>query len=438
MINNNTHTVDIKKIGKIDPVTGLYNRYSFLYTVDLYINDCKNPDMEFAILLININGFKDINDYLGISIGDNILIEFSKRLMSVKTENYIISRINADEFSIFCKTKDADEIEKLAAEILAVIRVPFVVNNCSLHLNGRIGISKYPHDGEDVETLMRSADIAMSRAREIHGRKICFFSREMYEEIKDNFLYANHLTNSISNNELSIHYQPIFDIKDCKEIKGLEALLRWENCTLGRVGPDAFIPLAEKSGQIVSIGKWVLENVCKQINFWKMKRYKAVPVSVNISVKQLEQIEFSKKAIDILNNYNIDPNLIELEITESVSSGDIATISNNLRDLKEFGMTISMDDFGTGFSSLGQLDYFELDKIKIDKFFIDDVIKHKKKQKLLEIIISLGNSLDLTIVAEGIETKEQLSYLNSLDCQLGQGFLISRPLVAEEVEMFLK
>ena len=438
MTNNYSESLDIDKIEKTDPITGLYSRYYFLYAVDLHIDYCTDSNKKFVIILININEFKDINDYLGIGVGDKMLIEFSKRLTGIKKGNHIISRINADEFSILCKSDDIIEIENLASEVLDIIRVPFLINNSVIHINGRVGISMYPYDGKDVETLMRSADIALCKAKEIHGRKICFFSREMYEETKDNFLYANYLTNSISNNELSIHYQPIFNLKDCTEIVGLEALLRWTNATLGNVPPAVFIPLAEKSGQIVSIGEWVLDRVCKQIKFWEMKGYQIIPISVNISVKQLEQIGFSSKVISILNNYNIDSNVIELEITESVSSGDITTIVDNLKDLKAFGMTISMDDFGTGFSSLGQLDFFELDKIKIDKFFIDDIIQVNKKQRLLESIVSLGNSLELTIVAEGIETRDQLTYLNTLDCQLGQGYLISKPLPPGEAEIFLK
>lgn len=438
MIDAYVQSIEKNKFGKIDPITGLCNRYYFFYNVDLSIADCLNSNMKFAILLININGFKEINHSLGIRYGDKILVELSKKLSHIKKNNYILSRINADEFAILCKFDDIIEIKDLAAELLDLIRAPILINNSILHINGRIGISIYPHDGENVEILMRSADIALSKANEMHQKKVCFFSREMYEESKNNFLYANYLTDSISNKELSVNYQPIFNIKNCKEIVGLEALLRWRNSTLGNVAPDVFIPLAEKSGQIVTIGEWVLNHVCKQIKFWQMMGYGIIPISVNISIKQLEQIDFSSKVINILNNYNLNPSLFEFEITESVSTGDIDIIVDNLKDLKTFGITISIDDFGTGFSSLGQLDFFEFDKIKIDKFFIDGIAQDSKKQKLLESIVSLGNTLELTIVAEGIETREQLSYLTTLDCQLGQGYLVSKPLPSMEAEVFLK
>ena len=214
-------------------------------------------------------------------------------------------------------------------------------------------------------------------------------------------------------------------------------MLRWKSPILGEVSPDIFIPLAEKTGQIIEIGEWVLEKVCKEIYLWEEKGYNMIPIGVNISVKQLEQVGFAEQVIKIMEIYNIEPHNLELEITESVSLGELVVITKNLQTLKKRGIKISMDDFGTGFSSLGQLDLFELDKLKIDKIFIDDIVSVPKRQDLVESIVAMAKSLDLTTVAEGIETKEQLSCLKEIGCHLGQGYLFSEPLKKSEIELLL-
>jgi EAL domain-containing protein (putative c-di-GMP-specific phosphodiesterase class I) len=296
----------------------------------------------------------------------------------------------------------------------------------------------YPNDSKDAETLVRYAEIAMYNSKgEIEG-KICFYSREMTEEIEERFYIANLLTRAIANKELYVHYQPIFNLKNPKNIVGIEALLRWKNPVLGNVSPNKFIPLAEKTGYIIYIGEWVLKQVCRQIKLWKQAGFHVLPVAINISVKQLEQIGFSEKVMEIVEEYNVKPDNIELEITESVSSGDLSTIVKNLKELKRYGFKISMDDFGTGFSSLGQIEKFELDKIKIDKIFIDDLLNISKKQNLVRSIIAMAKSLNLTVVAEGIETNEQLIYLKEFGCHLGQGHLLGKPSPAEKIETLLE
>lgn len=427
-----------KRLQQRDYLTGLYNRNYFLELVDSYIKNCKEKNEKFVIMYLDLNGFKDINDSLGHNFGDELLIKISKRLVDLNDDKEIISRLNGDEFVILSKFHTKEDINCHAKKILDVLKQPFVIENTTLYITAKIGVSIFPDNGNNVEALIRSSDIAMSKAKVISGDKICLYSREMLREVKDKFLYANHLIKAISNDELSVFYQPIFDIKNQKNIMGLEALLRWESPILGMVSPNIFIPLAEKTGQIISIGEWVLEQVCKQISIWKHRGYPSIPISVNISGKQLEQIGFSESVIHIINKYYVKANMIELEITESVSSGDLSTIIKNLKDLKKNGFKISMDDFGTGFSSLGQLDHFELDKLKIDKIFIDDILHISKRQKLVKTIISMGKSLDLTVVAEGIETKEQLSYLKDLGCHMGQGYLLSKPLPVEKIEKFFK
>ncbi|NYB72871.1 EAL domain-containing protein [Sedimentibacter hydroxybenzoicus DSM 7310] len=420
-----------------DSLTGLYNRNYFIESVDKHIKNYAETDEMFSVIVIDIEGFKNINDTLGHIIGDRFLIEIKKRLNFVLDDSYIVSRIDGDEFAVLINNANRNLLLNLAELILNVLSKPYIISKTEIYLNFNVGISTFPKDGTNSENLIRFADAAMHQAKMKSNDRISFYINEISEKIEQKFFLANYLFSAISNNELSIKYQPIFNIND-KKIVGAEALLRWDNAVLGQVPPERFIPVAEKTGLIISMGEWVLKEVCNQIKLWEDKGFDLIPISINISVKQLENINFAKAAIEIMNNKHIIPEFIEFEITESVSSGDITRIVKNIKELKRYGIKISMDDFGTGFSSLGQLDLFELDKLKIDKIFIDDFVQVYKRQNLVKSIIAMAKSLNLVTVAEGIETSEQLSHLRGLGCQLGQGFIFSKPLTVEEIEEFFK
>ncbi|HHY90160.1 MAG TPA: EAL domain-containing protein, partial [Clostridiales bacterium] len=428
----------ISELQQKDILTGLYNRNYFLELVDSYIKSCKK-DGEFSIIFIDIEEFKDINNSLGHHIGDKLLVELSKRLRLSINENCVLSRYSGDEFALLCKFSASEKnIKRMAQNLLENIRRPFMIENTILNITVNIGISRFPYDGKDAETLVRHAETAMYKvAKGQLDDRICFYSEEMSKEIEKRFFLINLLMGAIPKKELSICYQPICDIMNPQNIVGVEALLRWNNFILGNVPPDTFIPLAEKTGLIIPIGEWVLEQVCEQIRLWEEKGFRVVPVAVNISAKQLEQSDFSKKVIGILEKNHVHANCIELEITENICLGDFAMIVKNLKELKQHEIQISMDDFGTGFSSIGQLEIFELDKLKIDKIFIDNLLHASKKQNLVDLIIGMAKSLNLTVVAEGIETKEQLAYLKKLGCHLGQGYLFSKPLPSKEIEALL-
>jgi diguanylate cyclase (GGDEF)-like protein/PAS domain S-box-containing protein len=427
--------IRINELQQKDLLTGLCNRNYFLDQVNSYIEKCREEEKGFSIILINLKGFEEINSSLGHSLGDKLLIEISKRLMQLTGSNDILSRFGGDEFIILHKSSNSEkEVIDFSSLILNIIKQPFRIENTMLHVTANIGISMFPQDATESGELIRCANIAMYSAKKELSNNRVHYLPEMSKQIDEKFFLANELVDAINKNELSIRYQPIFDIKQPRTIVGAEALLRWENPILGAVSPAKFIPVVEKTGQIIPIGEWVLEQVCKQISIWQLAEYHIVPISVNISVKQLEQAEFAKIVVEIIKRNNIKTNSIELEITESVSSGDLETIINNLKELKNNGIKISMDDFGTGFSSLGQLELFELDKLKIDKIFLDDIVSLSRKQKLVKSIIAMAKGMDLTVVAEGIETKDQLLYLRKLGCQFGQGYLVSKPLSVEELE----
>ncbi len=425
-----------------DVLTQLYNRNYFLEITDRCIMEYEEESNKistnrFSVIIMDIEGFKEINDSLGHLIGDKLLIEISKRISLLVADDCLLSRFGGDDFAILYNKDNIEDVESLIKDLLYKITQPYNIKNTTLHLKVNIGISRFPQDANKAETLVRYANIAMYKSKHKVNESFCFYSKEMSQEIEQKFFISNYLVRAIYNKELSIYYQPIFHIENQK-IVAAEALLRWENSILGRVSPGEFIPVAEKTGQIISIGEWVLEEVCKQINLWKNKGYTLIPIAVNISVKQLERSGFASKVINILKRNNVDFSNIELEITESVSSGQISKIIKNLKQLKAKGIKISMDDFGTGFSSLGQLDLFELDKLKIDKIFVDDLVSVFKRQNLVKSIIAMAKSLNLLVVAEGIETNEQLLYLKNLGCQLGQGYLFSQPLNVEKMEYLLK
>lgn len=448
--NNITHFVGIykdlsekKKIDKRmielqqkDILTGLYNRNYFINIVDKYIEDYKENCEEFSIIVIDIEGFKDINDSLGHIIGDNLLIEMSDRINNYLYGEYVISRVDGDEFAILTKKATIKDLKLLIKQLLEKLNKPYYISNTIIYLNFNIGICRYPEYGTDSEALLRFANVAMNRSKKNLGDRVCFYSVEISQEIEQKFYLANYLFGALTNNELSIYYQPIFDIKE-KCLVGVEALLRWDSPILGDTSPELFIPIAEKTGQILKIGEWVINEVCKQIYIWEQKGYEIVPVSINVSVKQLELESFSKTILNIIDGNHIKPESIEIEITESVSSGDINKIIKNINDLKVSGIKISMDDFGTGFSSLGQLNIFQLDKLKIDKIFINDLVNGLKRQNLVKSIIAMAKSLNLVTVAEGIETSEQLYQLKGLGCQLGQGYIFSKPLSVVDFEVLL-
>ncbi|MDX9918342.1 MAG: bifunctional diguanylate cyclase/phosphodiesterase, partial [Gudongella sp.] len=418
-----------------DWLTGFYSRTTFIETLEQTVERVKNVGGKLALMAIDIENFKEINDSLGHVTGDEILASLGRRISAVIPNDSLVSRFNGDDYFVSFLFDDYDEVKKIAGDILEMSEAPYDIGHSSVHLKVNIGVCYIPDHATDVQTAIRYANIAEYRTTKQGNERISFYSEEMSAEIEDNFYITNFLMEAIERNELSMHYQPIIDLTTDKII-GVEALMRWKNKVLGDVSPDRFIPVAEKSGKIYEMGEWALEEVCRQIMHWKSRNIDNIHVSVNASIKQLEKRDFAERCIGLIDKYGVDARSIEIEITESVSTGDVASIVRNLRGLKQKGFSIAMDDFGTGFSSLGQLEVFELDKLKIDKIFVDGMVSDPRKQNLVKAIIAMAGSLNLQVVAEGIEEKEQLEYLKRFGCELGQGYLFSRPLQKDRFEAF--
>lgn len=428
----------IKYLSSRDSLTGLYNREFFIECLNNEISKAQIKEEKFAIIFLDLNGFKKINDTLGHFTGDKILKLISLELMKHIGNTNIISRFGGDEFFILLPSiSDAEEVISVAKEIVNIFHEPFIIDKNQMYISTSIGVVIYPENGLSCETLIKNADIAMYKAKEEKKNSIQFFDICMNEEVSEQFTLGNYLHDALKNEEFLLYYQPIIDISTGK-MAAAEALLRWNHPKEGFIPPDRFIPVAENMGLICSIGEWVLRTACRQNKQWQDKGYKPIIISVNVSVKQLEQNNFVELVANILNETQLSPEYLELEITESVSASDINNIIRVLNNLKNLGVKLSMDDFGTGYSSLGNLKKLAISKLKIDKSFIDDIDEQENNAEIASAIIALAKNLKLLVVAEGIEVERQLSFLKENSCHMAQGYLFSKPVDCTSFEKLLK
>lgn len=414
-----------------DTLTGLGNRNKLkehlVYATSL--------STKFAVLFLDLDRFKVVNDTKGHSTGDLILREVAKRLNTIIGKKGSVFRHSGDEFIVVLSYYEGQKIEQVATSILHNMNIPFEINGEEYYLTTSIGISRYPEDGEDQETLIKHADTAMYLAKE-HGKNNFQFYTSQLDEIKLRKLeLENGLREAIELNQFSLFYQPKFHLKS-KEIVGTEALLRWYHPTLGLVSPIEFISLAEETGIIVDIGKWVLKEAVRQNKKWQDTGLKRVSVAVNISVRQLLEEDFIEFVENTLKEYNLEPKYLELEITETIMQ-DIENSILVLNKLKDLGISIAIDDFGTGYSSLSYLKHLPIDTIKIDKSFLDDLEKEAGTNSIVKAIIEMGRTLKFDVIAEGIETEFQEKYLLNNYCVHGQGYIFSKPVRSEEIEALL-
>jgi len=423
-----------------DALTDLYNRSYFINKLNYEIsrrNERADEKNELAIIFLDLDDFKEINDTLGHLAGDSILKQFADRLKASIREYDIAARFGGDEFIIMVlNVKNNYDVVSIANRILEETSKPFVIDSLDIHLTASLGISRYPHDGLDSTTLIRNADIAMYKSKASKTKKITMFEAPLDEEVKEYFTIKNNLRNAIANNELFLEYQPIVDVP-ANRIVGVEALLRWRYNGTENIPPLKFVPVAEKNGFMQSIGEWVLHTACMQNKLWQDKGYKPIFVSVNVSIIQLEQPDFCDVVREVLKASKLEPEYLQLEITETIFTKNYERILEAIKRINSLGVKVAIDDFGTGYSSLGQLSRLEIAKLKIDKSFIQEISGNENKKKIVKAIISLADSLSLELIAEGVETREQLDFLIRNDCNMVQGYLYSKPLDASTVEKYL-
>lgn len=414
-----------------DPVTGVFNKAS----MKKYINELISLKKcnEFAIMIVDIDNFKYINDTMGHSFGDQILSEFGSRLGNLAGKGSTIYRLGGDGFVIVIEGyKDKALVEKLAVKILKDFRIPFDIKGSRVFMTISMGVSVYPEHGDSMDELLKNADIALYKAKETGKNRIVFYNKPMNEAISERVSIEKHLRTALINNEFELHYQPQLDIKNNK-ISGFEALIRWNSPELGFVSPVRFISIAEDSHMIVPIGEWVLRNACMYIKKLHRRGYSDVSISVNISMLQLLQDDFVENVLAILNCTELDPCYLELEITESILMESYELIAQKLKLLKDSGIKIALDDFGKGYSSLYYLRQLPISTLKIDKSFIDTIGTEGKHKSLTNLMVKIGKTMGLSVVAEGVETQEQLDYLTKYKCDKYQGYLFSKPVPPDKV-----
>ncbi|MFT5760531.1 MAG: diguanylate cyclase (GGDEF)-like protein/PAS domain S-box-containing protein [Alteromonadaceae bacterium] len=414
-----------------DYLTGLANRNLFIDRFEQSIAVAKREDKSVALLFIDLDGFKNVNDTFGHSKGDLLLKYAAQRIESVVRTSDSVARLSGDEFAVMlCGDNDVYSNEKVAAKVLAELAAPFQLVEKEAHISASIGIAIFPDDGHFSEDLLANADSAMYKAKEKGKNNVQFFTKEMDIKAQQRRSLEVELRQAIKNNELVLHYQPIHDIKTGKVVSA-EALIRWLHPQRGLIPPIEFIPLAEDIGFIVDIGDWVLEQACNQAQMWQTQWTFAPKISVNISSAQLHRADFFDKLKHVLTQSQLPPELLTLEMTESLLiEEDINTLAK-LRTIRDFGIALSIDDFGTGYSSLSYLKRFPISILKIDRAFIKDITVNSEDEALTCAILSIAQSLNLKVVAEGVEEKAQCDLLAKHNCQFVQGYFFSKPIPAE-------
>jgi len=413
-----------------DYLTGLPNRALFDDRLSVALAQAKRHDEGLALMSLDLDRFKLFNDTLGHATGDTIIKAVAGRLSRVVRGGDTVARVGGDEFLLLLTSvEDGDSGAKIAQKVLRIFDRPFRVEGLDLHGTASIGISLYPHDGDDGEALMRNADAAMYRAKETGRNNYQLYAPAMNVRAAERLTLENDMRAGLKRREFEVFYQPQVNIETGR-IVGTEALVRWNHPSRGVLGPNEFIPLAEETGLIVHLGEWVLRNACRQVRGWHKRGLPDVRLAVNISMRQFQRREFVDTVRAILLETGLEPRLLELEITESIAMQDEEQTIATLRRLRDLGVRISIDDFGTGYSSLKYLKDMPIDALKIDQSFVRDLTTNVNDAAIAINIIAIAHSLQLSVIAEGVETGEQLDFLKTKRCDEFQGYLCKKPIPA--------
>ena len=437
-IKRKVDDIKIQKQAHYDDLTGLTNKALFHDRLDQAIHNAERKDDVLAVLFIDLDNFKYVNDSMGHSIGDKLLKIIGNKLIESTRKSDTVSRWGGDEFSILLPNiKRLSGIYKLCDRILNTHLNNIIIEGQELHITASIGISLFPQDGTTPDTLIKNADAAMYKSKDLGKNQFHLYKPDMNEEVLERLNVETNLFRAIKNEEFQIVYQPQLSLKSNK-IVGFEALVRWNQPDMGVLAPYKFIPIAEETNLIIPLGEWIIKKVCEQAKKWHDKGF-SLNAGINISAKQFNQ----DKLIDVIQNTiddtGINPNLIELELTESIIMKNVKRTLKICTKLKKMGVNISVDDFGTGYSSLSYLKDFPIDKLKIDQSFISNLSDHDGDDaKIANLVIDLGHKLGLDVVAEGVETQNQIDFLRKYACDEIQGFILSKPLEINEFEKLVR
>jgi polar amino acid transport system substrate-binding protein len=427
----------IHEISYYDEITGMPNKLFFTEMVKSSINNTKTDNKLLAVVLVDIDNFMTINDSIGHSHGDDFLKIAGVKMSEVLRDEDFIARIGGDEFGILLPNiTKLNDITGIIDRLMGVFNKHWKIEEQEFFITVSIGIAVCPFDGKELGVLVKNADTAMNKAKELGKNNYKFFTKSMNERIIEKLDSEKRLRYAVKSNFFEVYYQPQIDIKTM-EISGAEALVRWIDPERGIISPMDFIPLAEETGLINELGRWVLKTACKQIKEWENKGHKKISIAVNLSTKQLLQQELVSIIKEILDEANLEPSRLEIEITETIAMKNIDTAMYILKDLKKMGIKISLDDFGTGYSSLNYLKILAIDYLKIDKSFITDIQESESQGEIAKAVITLAHGVNLEVIAEGVETVEQLEFLRKFNCDKFQGYWYSPPVPAKEFEKLL-
>ena len=421
----------LERLAHFDPLTGLANRVLFRDRLRQALLRAERTGDKVAVLFLDLDGFKQINDTLGHPVGDKLLNAVGKRLLDSVRKSDTVARLGGDEFTLVVTSfAEARNLDFLARKIIDRLAIPFILPDRKIFVTASIGIAIYPGDGDDVDLLLQNADTAMYWAKEKGKNGVTYFSREMNIEAARRLDLETALIEGLRREEFIVYYQPQVDLAT-GNVSSCEALVRWNHPKQGILAPGGFIDLAEKTGLIRPLGEWVLKKACEQVGAWQRQGLPPLHVAVNLSGHQLNSGEIVETVSRIIAETGIEECLLDLEITESVLMGTAEESERILTDLKELGVQLSIDDFGTGYSSLSYLKRFPVDKLKIDKSFILNLPDDPDDVAIVKAIIGVGHSMNIKIMAEGVETKDHLDFLISQGCDMVQGYYYSRPVPAD-------
>lgn len=422
----------MKHMAYFDQLTGLPNRSSLKENLTKVVAEANKKNQHFAIMYLDLDRFKFLNDTLGHNVGDEVLIQVANRLMSIEVQGYSIYRQGGDEFIVLLENSSVEQSSILAYQILEVFKKPFHLAEQEYFMTTSIGISCFPYDGQDGETLIKNADTALYQVKERGKGHYQFYRIDMKKGTSQLMLLETGLRKSIERDELVLFYQPQIDLLS-GEVRSFEALIRWNHPELGFISPGEFIPLAEETGLIIPIGEWVIDKVCKKLSVWKEAGHRAASIAVNLSPKQFQQPGLVNYIEKNIRENKIDAKNLEFEITEGAIQDSKEALSI-LAELKKLGVQVAVDDFGTGYSSLSYLKHYPIDTLKIDQSFVREVLLDKKDMAITTTIIHLAQSLGLAVVAEGVEDEEQAIFFKKMKCDKAQGYFFSRPINEEAIE----
>ncbi|MFW2372428.1 MAG: EAL domain-containing protein [Gammaproteobacteria bacterium] len=420
----------IRHLAYLDSLTGLPNRLLFMDRLDQAISRAIRQKSIFALLFIDIDHFKVINDSMGHHAGDQLLTTVTSRLQQSVRQSDTIARLGGDEFTVIVENiNQPEDVLVVTKTILSTLNEPVMIDNREVFISASIGVSVYPDDGDDLGSLLKNAETAMYKAKD-HGRNnLQFYRSEMSDAAMRRLDMENSLRNAIERDELLVFYQPKFNLLTGKCL-GMEALVRWDHPDRGLVLPDEFIPLAEETGMILQLDDWVIRTACKQLSVWKKAGYEVNNLAINVSARQFKEHRLVGVINKVLEETGVQGHELEIELTESTLVDNNENAREMLNELHEMGLRIALDDFGTGYASMSYLKDFPIDTVKIDRSFVWGIPNDKEDMAIVKAIVGLADALDLSLIAEGVETEQQIEFLNSIGCKSAQGYYWSKPVSA--------